>query len=85
MAFSFEETQILLRTPRVGPQVIRRLEAVGLDSVAKLKTVGIEEAVGRVCTLVGSTAWRNRQRPLASALAVRIAVTLCRSNEWTYA
>ena len=73
MAFTSEETQILLRTPRVGPLVIRRLEAVGLDSVAQLKTVGIEEAVTRVCTLVGSVGWRNRQRPLASALALLLA------------
>jgi len=73
MSFTAEETRILLCTPRVGPLVISRLEAVGLDSVAKLKTVGLEEAVSRVCTLVGSVAWRNRQRALASALTLLLA------------
>ncbi|MDE2368098.1 MAG: hypothetical protein KGN16_03935 [Burkholderiales bacterium] len=73
MSFSASERHTLLITPQLGPRIISRLEEVGLDSVDKLRAVGIDEAVRRVCDRVGSPAWRNRQRPLARALADVVA------------
>lgn len=49
--------------------MLQRLEQVGLDSLDKLRQVGAEQAVERICALQAGTAWRNRRRALARALA----------------
>ena len=68
MAFPSNEREILLKSPGIGPGVIDRLEALGVDSLEALCAANLEELVRRACHLVGSAAWRNRQRALQRAL-----------------
>ncbi|MDT7836505.1 hypothetical protein [Aquabacterium sp. OR-4] len=69
MAFAPIERQRLMVARGLGPRVLERLEQVGLDSLDKLRAVGAEQAVERICAQQAGTAWRNRRRALAQALA----------------
>lgn len=69
MAFPPRERERLMVARGLGPTVLQRLEQVGLDSLDKLRQVGAEQAVERICALQSGTAWRNRRRALARALA----------------
>jgi len=47
---------------------IDRLENVGIRSLADLREVGVEATVDRICSQLGSAAWRNRRQALERLL-----------------
>lgn len=71
--FNSEERRILLNTPKIGPQVVKRLEEVGFASFDNISAVGVHAVVESVCQLVGQQGWANRRRALAAALQVSLA------------
>jgi hypothetical protein len=64
------DRQLLLAVPRLGSEVIDRLQSVGIHSLADLRAVGVDRAVDLVCHAVGSKAWRNRRAALHRAVSV---------------
>ena len=66
--FSADERTRLLALPRIGPQVVDRLEAAGFHSLDAMRRAGLDAVIGAVCQQQGQAAWRNRRRALAPAL-----------------
>lgn len=60
---------LLLRTPGIGPGVIRRLEAVGVASLGELAARGVDEVVANICAQQRTPAWGNRRAALDRALS----------------
>ena len=58
----------MLRSPGIGPAVIRRLEAVGVLSLADLAQRGVDDVVVEICSQLGSPAWGNRRAALNRVL-----------------
>lgn len=74
--FSDHERRFLLSEPRIGPQVVERLEQAGYCSLERLREVGVQQVVLAICSTVGSVSWANRRRPLERALARSVGGSL---------
>ncbi len=68
MAFRPEERTLLLRTPRLGPVAVARLEAVGIDTLERLAGIGVGRAIQLVGRDVRGSGWQNRRRALEQVL-----------------
>lgn len=68
MAFRPDERTLLLRTPRLGPIAVARLEAVGIDTLERLARVGVGRAIELVGREVRGSGWQNRRRALEQVL-----------------
>ncbi|RVT51304.1 helix-hairpin-helix domain-containing protein [Rubrivivax albus] len=66
--FASSERAILLRTGGLGELCIQRLEDAGIGSLDQLRLLGAEVVTEMICRHVGTTAWRNRRRPIERAL-----------------
>lgn len=64
MPFRPEERTLLLRTPRLGPVAVSRLEAAGIDTLERLACVGVERTLQIVGRQVRGSGWENRRRAL---------------------
>lgn len=69
MSFPEHERSTLLRTPGIGPGVIRQLEAAGIDSMRLLRSVTANGAVECICARIGKPGWANRRKALMRAMA----------------
>jgi hypothetical protein len=68
VAFRPEERTLLLRTPRLGPVAVARLEAVGIDTLERLAGIGVGRAIQLVGRDVRGSGWQNRRRALEQVL-----------------
>jgi hypothetical protein len=68
MRFAPGERRLLLSAPRIGPTVVRRLEAQGIASLQELRHQGVDRVVDQVCAQIGTRAWTNRRGALMAAL-----------------
>lgn len=68
MPFTAEERVLLLRTPRLGPVVVSRLEAAGLDTMARLAAISASQVIEIVCSGNRRHGWQNRRRALEQAV-----------------
>lgn len=66
MPFSVEERAVLLAVKGVGPTVIGRLEQIGIDTLAALADTGVDEIVGQVAAMLGTTCWKNSPQSRAA-------------------
>lgn len=69
MSLPPDQRQHLLRSPRLGPGVVRRLEQVGVTSLDELRGERLDAVLEAICQQDGSPAWHGRRRPLQRALA----------------
>ncbi len=67
--FSEPERRFLIAEPRIGAQVVDRLEQVGIHSIGHLRQMGAAAAVLAVCDRLGTIAWANRRQALEQALS----------------
>jgi hypothetical protein len=68
VAFRPEERTLLLRTPRLGPVAVARLEAVGIGTLERLAGIGVGRAIQLVGRDVRGSGWQNRRRALEQVL-----------------
>jgi hypothetical protein len=66
--FSEIERLHLLRSPGLGPLVVRRLEDSGIASIATLRRMGADVVVLAMCQPGTNLAWFNRRRALQRAI-----------------
>jgi general L-amino acid transport system ATP-binding protein len=66
--FDRADRHSLLRSPGIGPAVIRRLETVGVLSLADLAQRGVGDVMVEICHQLGSPAWANRRAALNRVL-----------------
>jgi hypothetical protein len=67
--FPDADRDLLAAEAGIGQQVIERLEQAGFCTLAQMKTAGAGQVVNAVCSLLGSTAWRNRRKSIERAIA----------------
>lgn len=72
MPFSADERAVLLAVKGVGPTVIARFEQIGIHSLDALADNGVDEIVGQVAAMLGTTCWKNSPQSRA-AIAGAIA------------
>jgi hypothetical protein len=66
--FTGTDRALLASAAGVGNRVIERLEQAGYHTLAQMKAAGAGKVVDAVCSLLGSTTWRNRRRALERAM-----------------
>lgn len=71
--FSELERSFLLLQPRIGPQVVQRLEQAGFHSIRQLLATGATLAVLRVSDDRDFATWANRRKALQRALDIWLA------------
>jgi hypothetical protein len=78
--FDPQDRLVLLRSPQIGPMVIRRLEEVGVCSIGELVLRGVEPTIQEICLRDRQPAWTNRRSALVRALcdALGAAARPCR-------
>jgi predicted RecB family nuclease len=72
MPFSADERAVLLAVKGVGPTVIGRLEQIGIDRLDALADTRVDDIVGQVAAMLGTTCWKNSPQSRA-AIAAAIA------------
>lgn len=78
--FAPTERELLLRTGGLGELCIQRLEEAGIGSLQMLQSLGAAHVAEIICRQVGTTAWRNRRRPIERALRALDAPRTVLSN-----